>query len=112
MCEDTADWKGFDAANALDIGRFYIAVIGDEANPGRVVRVRVLPARERRSLWGRGREIQLGPEVHRFVATRGETLEKLVMPMLAAGEYMLIADYESPLGEVEYGFKVAVGAKE
>lgn len=42
------------------------------------------------------------------MATKGETLEKFVMPKLARGVYILIADYESELGEVEYGFKVEV----
>ena len=107
-CEDTADWKGFGGAEALGSGRFYVAVLGDEDNPGVVRRVRVFPAQERRANRGRGRELHLGAEVHKVVATRGESLEKFTLPRLPAGDYMLIADYESPLGEVEYGFKVEV----
>ena len=107
-CEDTADWKGFSSAEALELGRFYVTVVGDEGNPGRVSRVRVFPAEERRANRGRSRELKLGVEAHRVVATRGETLEKFTLPRLPAGDYMLIADYESALGEVEYGFKVAV----
>ena len=108
-CNDTADWKGFGRAEALELGRFYVTVVGDEGNPGRVSRVRVFPAEERRANRGRSRELQLGAEVHRVVATRGETLEKFTLPRLSAGDYLLIASYESPLGEVEYGFKVSVG---
>ena len=106
-CEDNAAWKGFGSAKALEPGRFYVTVLGDDANRGRISRVRVFPAQERRS--GRGRELHLGAEVHRVVATSGKTLEKFILPRLPAGDYMLIADYESPLGEVEYGFKVAYG---
>ena len=108
-CEDSVSWKGFGRADALRPGRFYLAIIGDEANPGMVVRVRVFTAQERRANRGRGRELHLGAEVHRVVATRGETLKKFTLPRLPGGDYMIIADYESPLGEVEYGFKVEVG---
>ena len=105
-CEDNADWKGFGSAEALKPGRFYVAVLGEDAKPGRISRVRVFPAQERRANRGRSRELQLGTEVHRVVATRGETLEKFILPSLPDGDYMIIADYESPLGEIEYGFKV------
>ena len=107
-CEDTAAWKGFGSAEALEPGRFYVTVLGDVANPGTVRRVRVFPVQEKRANWGRSRELQLGAEVHRVVATSGETLDKFILPRLPAGDYILIADYESPLGEVEYGFKVEV----
>ena len=109
-CEDTATWKGFGAAEAIGASAgtiFYVTVLGDDANPGMVRRVRVLPAQERWSIRGRG--LILGAEAHRAVATSGETLKRFPMPKLPAGVYMLIADYESPLGEVEYGFKVAYG---
>ena len=110
-CEDTAAWKGFGAAESISVGsgtRVYIAVLGDDANPGVISRVRVFPAQERRSMRNPGRGLILGEEVHRAVATKGTTLEKFVMPKLPGGVYMLIASYESPLGEVEYGFKVKV----
>ena len=108
-CEDTATWEGFGAATALRPGRFHINVLGDDANPGIVSRVRVFPAQEKWMIRKLGRELHLGAEVHRVVATSGETLEKFILPRLPDGDYMLIADYESPLGEVEYGFKVAFG---
>ena len=111
-CEDTANWRGFGAASALEAGsgtRVYVAVLGDDANPGVVRRVRVFPAQVRRAMRGRGPT--LGEEVHRAVATRGETLEKFVMPNLPGGDYIMIADYESPLGKVKYGFKVKVPTK-
>ncbi len=110
-CEDDADWKGFGSAEALEPGRFYVTVLGDDANPGTVRRVRVFPAQEKRANRGRSRELQLGAEVHRVAATSGETLDKFILPKLPEGDYMLIADYESPLGEVEYGFKVEVQGK-
>lgn len=111
-CEDDANWEGFGSASALKAvsgTRIYIAVLGDDANPGMVRRIRVLPVREEWSLRKLGKVLHVGAEVHKFVATKGTTLEKFVMPRLPAGDYILIADYESPLGEVEYGFKVAVG---
>ena len=111
MCEETADWKGFGDAEAMGASagtRFYVAVRGDETNPGVVRRVEVFPVRMEWSLRKLGRELHLGGRAYRFVATKGETLEKFVMPKLPAGDYILIADYESPLGEVEYGFKVEV----
>ena len=110
-CEDTAEWKGFGSADALGGGsgtRFHVAILGDEGNPGMVRRVRVLPVREEWSLRKLGNVLLVGAEVHKFVATKGTTLEKFVMPRLPAGNYILIADYESALGEVEYGFKVEV----
>lgn len=108
-CTDTATWKGFGEAGSLEVGlgtRVYLAIMGDEANSGVVRRARILPVQEKWSLRRLGNELHVGAEVHRAVATRGETLEKFVMPKLPAGIYILIADYESPLGEVEYGFKV------
>ncbi|MYC07230.1 MAG: hypothetical protein F4X57_08675 [Chloroflexi bacterium] len=105
-CEDNADWNGFGSAEALEPGRFYVGVLGDDANPERISRVRVFPAQNRRANRGRSRELQLGAEVHRVVATRGETLEKFSLPRLPGGDYIIIADYESSLGKIEYGFKV------
>ena len=111
-CDDNADWKGFSGAEAFGATsgtRFHVAVLGDDANPGRVTRVEVFPVRTQWSLRNLGRELHLGERAYRFVATKGQTLEKFVMPKLPRGVYILVADYESPLGEVEYGFKVEVG---
>ena len=108
-CDDTATWEGFAAASALEPGRFYVAVLGDDANPGMISRVRVFPAQEKWSILKLGRVLHLGAEVHRVVATKGETLDNFVLPELPGGDYLLIASYESALGEVEYGFKVAFG---
>ena len=108
-CDDTADWEGFGGASALERGRMYIAVLGDDANPGTIRRVRVFPAQAKWSIRKMGRVLHVGAEAHRVVATSGETLEKFILPRLASGDYLLITDYESPLGEVEYGFKVAIG---
>ena len=111
-CDDNADWKGFSGAEAFGATsgtRFHVAVLGDDANAGRVTRVEVFPVRTQWSLRNLGRELHLGERAYRFVATKGQTLEKFVMPKLPRGVYILVADYESPLGEVEYGFKVEVG---
>ena len=93
----------------MEPGRFYVAILGDDANPGMIRRVRVFPAQEKWSTLKLGRVLHLGAEVHRVVATKGETLDKFVLPTLPGGDYLLIASYESALGEVEYGFKVAFG---
>ena len=110
-CDDTATWEGFAAAGALEPGRFYVAILGDDANPGMIRRVRVFPAQEKWSTLKLGRVLHLGAEVHRVVATKGETLDNFVLPELPGGDYLLIASYESALGEVEYGFKVNVPTK-
>ena len=107
-CKDTADWEGFSGASALEPGRMFIAVIGDDANPGTIRRVRVFPAQAKWSIRKMGRALNVGAEVHRVVATKEQTLDKFVLPKLPEGDYLLIASYESPLGEVEYGFKLKV----
>ena len=87
-CEDTAEWEGFGGASALGGGsgtRFHVAILGDEDNPGMVRRVRVLPVREEWSFRKLGKVLHVGAEVHKFVATKGTTLEKFVMPRLPAG---------------------------
>ena len=107
-CDDTATWEGFATASGLEPGRYYVAVLGDEANSGVIRRVRVFPTQEKWSIPKLGQELQLGAEIHRVVATKGETLESFVLPNLPSGDYLLIASYESHLGEVEYGFKLSV----
>ena len=110
-CEDTATWEGFGTADPIPTSsnsRIYFARLGDDANPGRIKRIQVLPARGKWSLRELGQELHLGEEVYALEAKEGNTLEELfVMPKIPAGDYMLIASYESPLGEVEYGFKVS-----
>ena len=63
------------------------------------------------SIWKLGRVLYLGTEVYSVEAQEGETLEEFVVPKLPVGVYMLIASYEFPPGEVEYGFKVNVPTK-
>ena len=107
-CEDTVTWNGFGAAKALESGRIYVIVLGDDASPGTVRRVSVFPAQTKWSVRKLGRVLHLGVEVHRVVATSGETLDKFVLPKLPEGDYLLITKYESPVGEIEHGFKVNV----
>ena len=109
-CENTATWKGFGAARALESGRIYVTVLGDDAGPGAVRRVRVFPSQMKWSIRKLGRVLHLGVEVHRVVAAKGETLDKFVLPKLPEGDYLLITNYESPLGEIEHGFKVNVSS--
>ena len=110
-CEDTAAWEGFVAAKAILPGSgtpIYFTVLGDDANLGRISRVRMFLALEKWSLQKLGRELIIGAEVHSVEAKQGETLEEFVVPNLPGGVYMLITSYESPFGEAEHGFKVVL----
>ena len=111
-CEDTADWKGFISADPIGPStgaRIFFTVLGDDASPGRLIRIQMFTVQEEWSIWKLGRVLYLGTEVHSVEAQEGETLEEFVVPKLPVGVYMLIASYEFPPGEVEYGFKVAFG---
>ena len=72
-------------------------VLGDEANAGRVSRIRMLTLLD---------EGSLGDESYSLDAPEGETIVQFAKPDILEGVYLLISSYESPLGEVEYGFKV------
>ena len=113
-CEDTVAWEGFLAAEAILSGSgtpIYFIVLGDDANLGRVSQVRMFPALEKWSLRKLGRELNLGAEVHSVEAKQGESVEEFVVPKLPGGVYMLLTNYESPLGEVEHGFKVVLSPR-
>ena len=81
-CDGTVTWEGFVMASALEQGRLYVAVLGDEANPDTIRRVRVFPAKEKWSIRRLGRDLRLRTEAHRVVATKGEMLDKFVLPKL------------------------------
>ena len=100
-CEDNADWKGFGSAEALEPGRFYVTVLGDDANPGQ--------DQPRASIPGRGETGEQRAE-SRVTARRqkstessrqrvAETLEKFILPSLPYGDYMLIADLRVAAGK-------------
>jgi len=48
----------------------------------------------------------MGEEAYSLHALEGETIAQFPKPDIPEGLYLMIASYESPLGEVEYGFKV------
>ena len=50
--------------------------------------------------------IKAGEEVYSIEAPEGESLEIIRAPDIPEGVYLLKTTYESPFGEVEYGFKV------
>ena len=81
-------------------------VLGDDANPGRLRRIQMFRAREKWSIRKLGRVLHLGEEVYAIEATEWRTLEDFVVPKGAEGVYLIVASYEFPQGEVEYGFKV------
>ena len=110
-CEDITTWEGFGAADPIPTSsnsRIYFTLLGDDANPGRIKRIQIFTAEEKLSVLKLGRALRLGEKVYALEAKEGKTLERLfVMPKIRGGDYMLIASYESALGEVEYGFKVS-----
>ena len=54
------------------------------------------------------RVVKRGEEVYSAEAQDRQSLDMIQVPGIVDGSYMLVASYESPLGEVEYGFKVEV----
>ena len=75
--------------------RVYFTVLGYDGEPGRLRRIQMFTVQEEWSIWKLGRVLHLGAEVHRVVATKGETLDNFVLPKLPGGDYLLIASYES-----------------
>ena len=100
-CEDREGWSELEEAETYGLfkgpRKAHITVLGDEANAGRVSRIRML------TLLGEG---SLGDESYSLDAPEGETIVQFAKPDILEGVYLLISSYESPLGEVEYGFKV------
>lgn len=100
-CEEREDWSELAIAEAYGIIKgprsAHIAVLGDEANAGRVSRIRMFPLNA---------EGSPGGEAYSLDAPDGKSISQFAKPDIPEGVYLLIASYESPLGEVEYGFKV------
>ena len=109
-CENVDSWEGFAEAETylFTAGiRKYFTVLSDESNPGRIRRIQVFTIQEKKSLLKLGRMvIKAGEEVYSIEAPKGESLEMIRAPDIPEGVYLLKTTYESPFGEVEYGFKV------
>ena len=111
-CEDVEYWEGFAEANALlsrPDSTFHFTVLGDEASPGRISRVRMYTIQKQWSLRKLRQIVKRGEEVYSVEAQDGQRLDAIKVPDTLVGNYMLIASYGSALGEVEYGFKVTYG---
>lgn len=108
-CESSASWDGFAAAKALRTFPgldFYFTILDSEAGLGRISQVQLFTIKEEWSLLKLRTVVELAKEVYSVKAQDGETLETFETPAIAKGVYILITNYESPLGEVEHGFKV------
>ena len=90
---------------------FHFTVLGDEANPGTINRIRMYTIQKTSALRKFRQAVKHGEEVYSAEAQDGQGLDAIQISDTMVGDYILIADYESPLGEVEYGFKVAVPGK-
>ena len=115
VCEEVEDWVGFAEAKALRSrpdATFHFTVLGDEANPGTINRIRLYTIQKMSALRKFRQVVERGEEVYSAEAQDDQGLDAIQIPDTMVGDYILIADYESPLGEVEYGFKVSVGARE
>ena len=102
-------WDGFAAAKALRTFPgldFYFTILDSEAGLGRISQVQLFTIKEEWSLLKLRTVVELAKEVYSVKAQDGETLETFETPAIAKGVYILITNYESPLGEVEHGFKV------
>ena len=110
-CEDVEYWEGFAEANALlsrPDSTFHFTVLSEEASPGRISRIRMHTIQKRWALREFRRVVKRGEEVYSAEAQDRQSLDMIQVPGIVDGSYMLVASYESPLGEVEYGFKVEV----
>ena len=109
-CEERDDWSELAGVENYGIIKgprnAYVTVLDDEGNPGRVSRIRMFTIEEEGTLLKLGRVVTPGEEAYSLEAQEGETIIQFARPDIPEGLYLLIASYESPLGEVEYGFKV------
>ena len=107
-CDDTANWKGFGAAEPIPASsdsRIYFTVLGNDGSLGRLMRIQMFPSLEKRATRRPG-SVHLGEEVYGLQADVGTSLGEFIMPKGPDGVYMLMVSYEFPQGEVTYGFKV------
>ncbi len=111
-CEEREEWSELLGAEAYGIIKgprnAHITILGDEANPGQVNRIRMFRLREEGSFLKPGTVVTLGEEVYALDAQDGESIIQFAMPDIPEDLYLLVATYKSPLGEVEYGFKVGL----
>lgn len=106
-CEDVVEWSGFSEAEPLRVtrrsGRLFVHVLGDDTDAGGVTRIQLFDILEE------GPILRLGEEIDSVQAEEGKTLVKYDPPEVQPGFYVIIASYESSLGEVSHGFKVSYG---
>ena len=111
-CGGGDDWSELAGAEAYGIIKgprnVHITILGDEANPGRVKRIRMFRLQEEWSLLKLGPVATLGEEAYALDAQEGESISQFAKPDIPEGLYLLVATYKSPIGEVEYGFKVGL----
>ena len=84
----------------------HITIVGGSTYSGRVSRIRMFTMWEEPSILKLGAVVKLGEEAYSLNVKEGETIAQFAKPDIPEGLYLLVASYESPLGEVEYGFKV------
>ncbi len=101
-CKGNEVWRELAGMEAYGIIKgprnVHLTVLGDEVNRDQVSQIRMFALHDEGSL---GDE-----EAYSLDAPEGETIAQFAKPDIPEGVYLLIASYESPLGEVEYGFKV------
>ena len=104
VCEEGKNWDALSGAETRGMypqhWPVYLMVIGDESTLGQVTRVQVFPILEETP------ELDLGDEAYTFHIHGGESISEFDPSDVPSGLYLIITRYESPLGEVEHGFKV------
>ena len=103
-CQERDDWNELTGAETygMTMGsqKALVTVLGDESSPGRVTRIQLFPVIVEEP------EFELGQEAYSLDAHEGENITLFELPDVSEGIYLLITKYESPLGEVEHGFKI------
>lgn len=103
-CKERDDWNELTGAETygMTMGsqKALVTVLGDESSPGRVTGIQLFPVIVEEP------EFELGQEAYSLDAHEGENITLFELPDVSEGVYLLITKYESPLGEVEHGFKI------
>lgn len=107
-CEDVVEWTGLAQAEPLRAtsfrGRLFVHVLGDDSEPGGVIRIQLFEVLEEEPV------LRLGEAIDSIQAEEGETLVNYDPPPgISPGFYVIVTGYESQLGEVSHGFKVSYG---
>ena len=109
-CEERDDWSQLAGAETYGLIKgprnAHMTVVGGSTYSGRVSRIRMFPMWEEPSILKLGAVVKLGEEAYSLHVQDGDTIAQFPKPDIPGGLYLLVASYESPLGEVEYGFKV------